>query len=168
MDDPPSVRANNTELIWDVLAIMFLGDTFRACLLYYGQSKNPTFCPIFFFFFFSNDRLPMSGICPPMCIGHRLSAWRSSDKMQDIHESVIVDDKAWHQTQRRRELRDLGMKRRSAWRDDKRAFMAAQKLCPFHSVGATEFCERIVTWNVNTMCETYVRALSCLWKVSFT
>lgn len=57
MDDPPLARANNTELIRDVLAIMFhVGVAFRTCPLYYGQSKKPNFLPDFFLP--RNDRLP--------------------------------------------------------------------------------------------------------------
>jgi len=51
MDDPPSARANNTELIRDVLAIIFHGDACHARALAFctiRRSQNPSFYPIFF------------------------------------------------------------------------------------------------------------------------
>lgn len=88
MDDPPLARANNTELIRDVLAIMFHGVAFRTCPLCYGQSKNPTFCPIFSSPFPPPPAIdcPVSDICLPMCIGHR-PTWRSSDRTRDVPET---------------------------------------------------------------------------------
>lgn len=75
MDDPLLARANNTELIRDILAIMFHGDATRACLLLQTVEK-PNFLPDFF-----RDRLPASDICLSMCIGRRMR--RSPDKMQN-------------------------------------------------------------------------------------
>lgn len=69
MDDPPLARANNIELIRDVLAIMFHGDAFRACLLYYEQ-KTQLFA-LFFSFFFK---------LPAACVRH-LPA--------DVHRSSV-------------------------------------------------------------------------------
>lgn len=130
MDDPPSARANNTELIRDVLAIMFHGDAFRACLLYYGQSKNSTFCPIFFFQT-TGCRCPASAHWCASVI-----AWRSSDRTQGIPKSVIV---SWTT---KREIK-LGVEENSAtsgWNIVRRVAMINGRLwqlgsCVYFAVG---------------------------------
>lgn len=110
MDDPPLARANNIELIRDVLAIMF-----QHCLPFILRTiEKPNFLPDFFFFFL-NDRLP--GVRHLPADVHRC-AWRSFDKMRDIPKKCyrIVTTKREIKLERRRELRDLEMKRRSASR----------------------------------------------------